>query len=99
MATYRGDRTLDGLEVRADDELLDTRSGSKAFSENGFEWGYEGDEPRQLAFAILSHFFDDDEQASKHADAFMRGVVANFNNEWEMTADDISVALKNLGCT
>lgn len=98
MTTYHGDRTLDGLEVTVDSKALLPRTDIKAYSDNGFEWGYEGVEPTQLALAILSHHFDDDAKALQHAEAFMRGVVANFNNEWEMTTDDVNVALKNLGC-
>lgn len=98
MKLYRGDRTLDGLEVTVDASPLDTHTNIKTFSENGFEWGYEGPEPLQLALAILFDHFGDGEKAVRHADVFMQGVVANFNNEWEMTTDDLNVALKNLGC-
>lgn len=98
LTVYRGDRTLDGLDVTVDEQTLDTRTDIKTYSDNGFEWGYEGLEPTQLALAILSHHFSDDTKAVQHAETFMRGVVANFNNEWEMSSEDVDIALKNLGC-
>lgn len=98
MKVYRGDRTLDGLKVSVDHEDLDPRLDVKAISENGFEWGYEGPEPCQLALAILCDHYGDTDIAARHADPFMKGVVANFNNEWEMTTEDVDIALKNVGC-
>jgi hypothetical protein len=98
MKAYRGDRTLDGLQVSVGDSVLDPRLDVKTISENGFEWGYEGPEPTQLALAILCDHFDDNEKAVQSCDAFMKAVVANFNNEWEMTTEDVDTALKNIGC-
>jgi len=86
--TYRGDRTIDGIEVTVDGAPRRPR-----LSRNGFEWGYEGAEPAQLAFALLADHWGDEGQALHHAQAFMRDVVANFGNEWEMTGADIDAAL------
>lgn len=97
MKVYRGDRTLDGVKVTADGEPLDPRTDIKTISENGFEWSYEGVEPAQLALAILADHLGDDREALAKHEAFMREIVANFNNEWEMTEEDVSVALKNIG--
>lgn len=97
MKVYRGDRTLDGLKVTVDGEPLDPRTDIKAISENGFEWSYEGPEPAQLALAMLAEHLGDEQAAlAKHQD-FMKEIVANFNNEWEMTEEDIGIALENLG--
>ena len=98
MKTYQGDRTLDGLKVTVDAEPLDPRMDVKTISENGFEWGYEGPEPAQLALAILCDHYGDDDKAVRHVDVFMKNVVANFNNQWEMSTADVDVALQNLGC-
>ena len=97
MKVYRGDRTLDGLKVSVDREPLDLHLGVKAISENGFEWGYEGPEPAQLALAILCDHYGDPDKAARNADDFMKRVVANFNNEWEMTSEDVDTALDNIG--
>lgn len=96
MKTYQGDRTLDGIKVTVDGQPLDQRTDLKTFSTNGFEWSYEGPEPAQLSLALLSDHLGDDEAALAQCDAFMKAVVANFNNEWEMTSEDMDLALKNI---
>lgn len=95
--TYRGDRTIDGVAVTADGEALDPRLDIKAFERRGFEWSYEGDGPRQLALAILAHHFGDERKALQASEDFMKRVVANFGNEWEMTTANIDTALANIG--
>lgn len=94
MKVYRGDRTIDGLVVTVDGTPLRPRFDLKILSENGFEWSYEGKEPAQLALAILADHWGDDARALEHHKAFMRAIVANFDNEWEMTGADIEEALK-----
>lgn len=97
MRVYRGDRTMDGLQVTVDNEALDPRFDLKVVSQDGFEWSYEGPAPAQLALALLAEHYGDDQKALAHHDAFMREIVANFNNEWEMTSEDIDTALVNIG--
>lgn len=89
MKTYLGQRTMDGPQVTVDGRPLDPRFDLKTLSEEGFEWTYEGDAPAQLALAILADHFQDDQKALTHYDSFMRKAVANFNNDWEMTTEDI----------
>lgn len=98
MKTYRGDRTLDGLDVTVDGTPLDPRFDIQTLSENGFEWSYEGPEPAQLALAILADHLGDASAALAHHETFMKAIVANFNNEWEMSEEDVGAALTNLGC-
>ena len=90
---YEGDRTIDGILVTVDGALLDERLDLKRYTDNGFEWSYEGDEPRQLALAILADHLADDARALALVDAFMREVVANFNNTWAMSSDDVAAAV------
>jgi hypothetical protein len=97
MKHYVGDRTIDGVKVTVDGLPLNPRTDLMEFTRNGFEWSYEGPEPRQLAFAVLVDHFGNAESAKKSADSFMRSVVANFGNEWEMTSADIDSALAALG--
>lgn len=96
MRTYVGDRTIDGVKVTVDGKPLDARLDVAAFSRNGFEWSYEGPEPQQLAFAMLIEHTGDPERARTLSEPFMRAVVANFDNEWEMTSADIEAALAAL---
>ena len=67
------------------------------FTKNGFEWSYEGPEPRQLALALLVDHLGDKDKAKAAVEPFMQAVVANFGNEWEMTSADLDEALAALG--
>ncbi|HTR86937.1 MAG TPA: DUF6166 domain-containing protein [Reyranella sp.] len=93
MKTYTGDRTIDGIQVLVDGQPLAPRTDLKPLSKTGFEWSYEGPEPAQLAFALLMDHLGDAAKADALHDAFMREVVANFDNTWEMTSADIDAAL------
>ena len=53
MKVYAGDRTIDGVKVTVDGAPLDPCVNVEEFTKNGFEWSYEGPEPRQLALALL----------------------------------------------
>lgn len=97
MKTYVGDRTIDGIQVLVDGKPLDPRTDLQAHSKNGFEWSYEGPEPAQLAFAILMDHLADPKKAEALHGAFMREVVANFDNTWELTSADIDANIKALG--
>lgn len=93
MATYTGARTIDGIAVMADGVPLDPRTDIKRFTDRGFEWTYEGDEPAQLALALLAHHYKDDTKALSLCDTFMRRVVANLDNDWELTGAQIDGAV------
>jgi len=93
MKTYRGDRTIDGICVTVDGQPLPERLDIAHLSRDGFEWSYEGNAPAQLALALLADHLGDGARALQLHDGFMRDVVANFANEWEMTSNDIDAAL------
>ena len=103
MKTYAGDRTIDGIVVTVDGEPLDQRLDIRRYSENGFEWTYEGAASRQLALAILADHLGAGEDARARAlalvEPFMRDVVANFDNTWEMTSDDVAAAIESFAST
>jgi len=96
MKRYSGDRTIDGVKATVDGVPLDPCVNVTKFTKNGFEWSYEGPEPRQLALALLVDHLGDSAAAKTMVEPFMRAVVANFGNEWEMTSDDIDLALTAL---
>jgi hypothetical protein len=96
MKTFCGDRTIDGVKATVDGKPLDQRLDLHRYTANGFEWSYEGPEPRQLALAILAAHLDDPAQARIMVEPFMKSVVANFGNDWEMTSADIDAALAEL---
>lgn len=94
MRKYAGDRTIDGIVVTVDGDPLDQKLDVRRFSDNGFEWTYEGPESRQLALAILADHLGDADRALSLVEPFMREVVANFDNTWEMTSDDVTSAIE-----
>ena len=96
MKHYFGDRTIDGVKVTVDGAPLDPCIDVMEFTKNGFEWSYEGPEPRQLALALLVDHLGDKAAAKSAVEPFMRAIVANFGNEWEMNSDDLDLALTAL---
>ena len=93
---YRGERTIDGALVTADGQPIDEGLAVRTYTDHGFEWSYEGDGPRQLALAILLDHFGEAEGALAMVEPFMVRVVANFDNDWEMTSADVERALENI---
>jgi len=97
MKVYEGGRSLDGAVVTVDGERLDPRYDVRRFSPAGFEWTYEGDGPRQLALALLADHLGDAQRALALTEGFMRAVVAELDNAWRLTSDEIDQALRELG--
>lgn len=96
MATYAGERTIDGIRVTVDGRLLDERFDLARHTDSWFEWGYPGASPKQLALAILAHHLDDAERAKRLAEPFMREVVAVLDNDWQLTAEEIDEAIRRI---
>lgn len=93
MKAYEGRRTIDGLVVTVDGEILNDRQDVKSFSIAGIEWGYVGDAPKQLALALLCDHLDDNLLAIEKSDEFMRDVVAVLDNDWTLSSEDIQAAI------
>ena len=97
MKTYRGARTIDGIQVTVNDQPLDERVDIHQFTDGGFEWTYEGDAPRQLALALLADHLGDNQQALALCSRFTRQVIADLDNEWVLSSADIDAALNDDG--
>lgn len=93
MKIYRGTRDIDGLRVTVDERPLDPRYDLKRLSSGGFEWTFEGDAPAQLALALLADHLGDDQKALALYEDYMRDVIANLDNDWEITSEDIAKTL------
>jgi hypothetical protein len=96
MKVYEGGRSLDGAVVTVDGAPLDPRFDIRRFSPAGFEWTYVGDGPRQLALALLADHLGDERRALALTEDFMRTVIAELDNAWRMTSDEIAVVVKQL---
>ncbi len=94
---YRGQRIgVRGCkfeEIGARDEnwrAIDRRYDLHNHSPDGFEWGYAGSGPAQLALALCADALDDDDRALKIYQEFKFRVVAKFKGDvvW-ITQEDI----------
>jgi hypothetical protein len=94
MKTYAGRRTIDGLAVTVDGQRLDEHYEVKRFTKYGFEWTYEGESPQQLALAILYDHLGDKDRAIALSQPFMKTVVANLDNDWMLSGDDIDAFIR-----
>lgn len=96
MKSYVGTRSIDGIIVTVDGDPLQPRRDLVDYSPNGFEWSYEGPEPTQLAFALLYDHLASAPEAKALAAPFMRGIVANLDNDWLLTSEDVEEAIAAL---
>ena len=96
MKIYAGGRSLEGAVVTVDGAPLDPRFDIAVFCRTGFEWTYAGAGPRQLALALLADHLGDPGRARALTEPFMRAVVAELDNAWQMTAAEIEAALAAL---
>jgi hypothetical protein len=91
---YVGIRTGNGCEVwvsRADSvRRLNPRFDLRRHSPTGFEWGYGGSGPAQLALALLADWSCNSRFAVKHYQDFKFKLVAGLpRREWELTGTQI----------
>ena len=94
--TYVGDRTIDGIVVTVNGEPLPERTDIHEFTDLGYEWTYEGESPQQLSLAILADFLGDADKALKLSGPFMSAIVANLDNTWELSGQDVADAVAAL---
>jgi hypothetical protein len=93
MKTYHTDRKKWGRSVRVEEGdkfyWLDARPSQKLrnHSPDGFEWGYGGSGPAQLALAVLLDATQDQEKALKHYKAFKWKFVAGAAKEGFSVSD------------
>ena len=97
MATYKGIRE-DPLRcvVTKDGEPLAPRLELINHSPTGFEWGYGGAGPAQLALAILADHLGDREALRLHPDFKSYFVAALPEEGWQFTSDDLDLILQKI---
>jgi len=95
MKHYSGRREGHAVIVTVDGRRLNPRFDLWNHSPTGFEWGYTGSGPAQLALALLADHLGDDEQALNIYQRYKWAVVAELpHREWILTSDDIGRALQ-----
>ena len=97
MKRYEGRRTWRAVEVTVNGGPLNPRLDLRNHSPTGFEWGYCGSGPAQLALAILADHLADDEQALDFYQRFKWAVIAELPKRgWTLTSENILQAIKTL---
>jgi Family of unknown function (DUF6166) len=97
MNRYEGRREGYVVSVAVNGRRLNPRLDLWNHSPTGFEWGYGGSGPAQLALAILAHHLADDKRAFNFHHRFKWAVVAEFpHRSWTLTSDEINRVLQTL---
>ena len=97
MKRYEGRRQAHTVTVTVNGKSLNPRFDLWNHSPTGFEWGYGGSGPAQLALALLADALGDDELASICHQDFKRAVVAKLAHEhWTLTDEDVREAVESV---
>ncbi len=97
MKRYEGRREGYAVIVTVDGHRLDPRFDLWNHSPTGFEWGYGGSGPAQLALAILADHLGNDEQAFNLHHRFKWVVIAELPKRcWTLTSHDIDQAVQTI---
>ena len=97
MKTYSGWRDYHTTVVTVNGQPLDPRFDLWEHSSTGFEWGYGGSGPAQLALALLADHLGDDERAVALHQEFKWAVVTKLSRPtWTLTSDQIEHAVQLL---
>jgi hypothetical protein len=97
MKRYEGIRQGYAVTVTVDGRRLNPRRDLWNHSPTGFEWGYGGSGPAQLALAILADHCGNDEQALNFYQRFKWAVIAELPGRgWTLTSEEIDQVLQKL---
>jgi hypothetical protein len=99
MKLYRGTRTDEGCEVTVEDggvvRPLAPRLDLQSHSPTGFEWGYGGSGPAQLALALAADLLGDDDRAQEMYQRLKFKVVGSLPHDgWELSEDRLRAAVE-----
>jgi hypothetical protein len=98
MKIYEGWREGYAVIVTVDGCSLNPRLDLYNHSPTGFEWGYCGSGPAQLALAIVADHLADDRQALDVYQRFKWAVIVELprNRSWTLTREVIDQILQNI---
>lgn len=95
MIRYEGHKTTD-IEVlicleSGEEYCLYPNASQKIYnhSPDGFQWGYLGSGPAQLALALLFDTTGDKTLALRHYQDFKFEIIANLGDDWYLGRDEI----------
>lgn len=83
--------TASGVEVKRDKDILSPKPSQKIrnHSPDGFNWGYGGSGPAQLALALLLDATGDKKTAEKHYQRFKADYISGLQDEWTIRRSTI----------
>lgn len=98
---YRGAMNPDAVGpqvVTRNGQLLDPKPSQKLYnhSPDGFQWGYGGSGPAQLALALLLDATGNPALALSQHQNFKHAFVEGFDNRWQLSRNQIKDWLKSL---
>ena len=94
MKVYRGARQGQAANVTVNGRPLNPRLDLWNHSPTGFEWGYGGSGPAQLALALLADLLQNDDEAVNLHQDFKFSIVAGLPYQgWTLTEEEIRAAL------
>lgn len=103
MKTYRGFRGINQTPMvtvyeAGAERIIDARLDLMNHSPTGFEWGYTGSGPAQLALAILADYLGNDHKALSYYQDFKIRVIARLDRtkDWTLSEIDIFEALQHI---
>ena len=97
MKRYEGKRSYGQCFVTTNGRALDPRFDLRFHSPDGFEWGYCGSGPAQLALALLADHCGNDEQALNFYQRFKWAVIAGLpRHHWALTSEEIDQAIRTV---
>jgi hypothetical protein len=99
MKVYHGSRTEHGAAVVVEEDgasrALDPRHDLRSHSPTGFEWGYGGSGPAQLALALAADVLGDDDRAQAVYQRLKFKLVGSLPREgWVVSEDRIRSAIE-----
>lgn len=95
MKRYSGRREGYAVIVMVDERPLNPRLDLWNHSPTGYEWGYGGSGPAQLALAIVADHLGNDTEALNLYQRFKWAVVAELpHREWILTNDEVEHTLQ-----
>ena len=97
MKRYAGRREGHAVAVMVNGRVLNPRLDLWNHSPTGFEWGYGGSGPAQLALALLAdHLRNDNAAVTLHQDFKFQVVAKLPYHGWMLTSEQIHNALAGL---
>lgn len=91
-----GPATVERVELNGERSPLDPRHDLYRHSPDGFQWGYGGSGPAQLALALVADATGDDALALRTYQKFKSEIVVGLPDQWQLDADNIAAFAKSL---